>query len=303
MRNTIILIMLFWGSIFQSVAQTPWTVTDEEKSINNPLSIDAALLEKGSDLFIKNCQSCHGPVGENKALPLTPVPPDLGNLEYLKAHSAGEIFTKFTIGRGAMPSFKATLPENDRWAIVAYLQDLAGLAQPANTQANAQTGEAFEGSGINMKVSFDEKSGNITAYLQGADEKGEVKPAEGVKLQFFVKRYFGNLPIGEASTNETGYASVKAPQDIPSSFDEGMVEFLVKIKDAKKFGDVNAEHKAAWGLPNDHVNLLAERSLWTVRSMAPLWLIITFHSVVAGVWIFIFYVVFLIVKLRKIGNQ
>ncbi len=303
MRNTIILIMLFWGSILQSVAQTPWTVTDEEKAINNPLSIDAALLEKGSDLFVKNCQSCHGPVGENKPVALSPLPPDLGNPQYLKTHSAGEIFTKFTAGRGAMPVFRTTLPEDDRWAIVAYLQDLAGLAQSANTQANEQATEAFEGKGLKMTVSFDDKSGNIIANLQGKDENGEIMPAEGVKLQFFVKRYFGNLPIGEATTNQTGYASVKAPQDIPSSFDEAMVEFMVKVKDAKNFGEINAGIKANWGLPNDHKNLLAERSLWTVRSMAPLWLIFTFHSVVAGVWIFIIYVVFLMIKLRKIGNQ
>jgi hypothetical protein len=62
----------------------------------------------------------------------------------IKAVPPGDIFEAITQGYGMMPSYRAQLPPQDRWAVVAYLQALwlsqrARLDElPASMQAEAR---------------------------------------------------------------------------------------------------------------------------------------------------------------------
>jgi mono/diheme cytochrome c family protein len=302
-KSNIIIALVILLFSMGAKAQAPWTVSSDEKAIQNPLTIDATVIEKGADLFVTNCSSCHGPAGENKALAaLKPTPPDLGNVDFLKTLTGGEIFTKMSNGRGSMPSFKASMSEQDRWTIISYLLDLAGMNKTGQAEAGNDV-KAFSGSGLQLKLTTDDATNKVTANLQGKNEKDEIKPAEGIKLQFFVKGYFGNLLIGESTTNENGFAAATVPTDLPHSFNDSTLTIIAQVKDSKKYGEVAQNVIVKWGAANTHVNLLAHRSMWTVRSMAPLWLIISYASVLSGVWIFIGYVILLIFKMRKAGME
>jgi|HubBroStandDraft_1064217.scaffolds.fasta_scaffold17640_2 glucose/arabinose dehydrogenase len=98
----------------------------------NPGAGEALAIAAGSELYGLHCAGCHGQSGEGS-----------GNVPAL-AHGAvqqvpaGELF--WFIGRGSvtdgMPSF-ASLPEDQRWGIVSYLQTLTAPATAAPLAAGA----------------------------------------------------------------------------------------------------------------------------------------------------------------------
>jgi len=102
-----------------------WASPKEAAARVNPIQNDQASLDRGKQVFMTNCTSCHGatakgdgPVGAN----LNPKPTDLtimaGN------HPDGDFEWKIANGRGAMPPWKTVLNENQRWDLVNYIQAL-----------------------------------------------------------------------------------------------------------------------------------------------------------------------------------
>jgi len=285
-------------------AQEKWTVSYDEKAITNPLPMSDEQMEAGQDLCAHNCQSCHGEVGNGKKLPFLHDMKDLGNPDFLKSVTAGEMHTKLTNGKGAMPSFKSQLSDEKRWDIVGFLRNLIG-EKPAGAKAKtpeAKTEASVSTESLKLILDADEKSKSVIATLEGKDEGGNTVAASGIKVQIFVKRYFGNLLIGTDKTDSEGKITVEIPEGLPVSYNNGTLNVIAKIKNSEKYGKVSNSLKVKIGAANPHKNLLAERSLWTVSSMSPLWLIISYVSVVAGVWLFIFYVISLIGKIKKAGE-
>lgn len=304
-KYIIILIACFAFLGYNSTyAQEKWTVSDDEKAISNPLPMSDEQLEAGQDLFAKKCQSCHGEAGKGKQLPLVPDMKDLGNPDFLKSVTAGEMYTKLTKGKGAMPRFKSQLSDEKRWEIVGFLRNLIG-EKPAGAKAKtseAKTESSVSTEGLKLILDADEKSHSVTATLEAKDERGNTVTPSGIKVQIFVKRYFGNLLIGTDKTDSEGKITVEIPEDLPVSYEDGKLEVLAKIKNSNKYGEVSDSLKVKIGAANPHKNLLLERSFWGRASMAPLWLIITYTSVVVGIWLFIFYVISLIGKIKKAGE-
>ena len=81
----------------------------------------------GSALFRERCVTCHGERGRGDgpaSSGLRPPPADL--VLHVPQHSDGELF--YMVSRGmpgsAMPAWRETLGERERWAIVHYLRVL-----------------------------------------------------------------------------------------------------------------------------------------------------------------------------------
>lgn len=96
----------------------------------NPLPQTAATVERGAKIYTANCASCHGATGLGDgpgAKALNPRPANLAWLSRMPM-SRWDAFMFWTVSEGgapvgsAMPSFKASLSEQDRWAVVAYVQ-------------------------------------------------------------------------------------------------------------------------------------------------------------------------------------
>ena len=91
----------------------------EAAQLVNPLAGQPQAIQAGNELYLQHCAACHGRNAEGS-----------GNIPAL-AHSAvqtapdGEVFWFITKGNvsAAMPSW-ASLPEQQRWQIVSYLQTL-----------------------------------------------------------------------------------------------------------------------------------------------------------------------------------
>jgi mono/diheme cytochrome c family protein len=91
----------------------------EAAQLVNPYANLPDAIQAGSELYLQHCAVCHGRNAEGS-----------GNIPALahgavQAAAGGQVFWFITKGSisGAMPSW-ASLPEEQRWQIVSYLQTL-----------------------------------------------------------------------------------------------------------------------------------------------------------------------------------
>lgn len=106
------------------------SVQRRAEHIQVPALDERATIERGFRLFEANCEICHGGPGVAPgaiALGLTPLPANL-------AHAAlqlkpAELFwvIKHGIKMAGMPAWEFRLPEQDLWAIVAFVEELPKL--------------------------------------------------------------------------------------------------------------------------------------------------------------------------------
>lgn len=293
-------ILLFLGS--SVFAQSDWKVTDSQTGIKNPVIANEASIKAGATLFQTNCKTCHGDPGKGNGLPLVPKPTDMSNATFLSMNSDGAIFSKITEGRIAMPSFKAVLTETERWQIVNYIRSFDANKKVAvnNTPVPVKKGEKLN-SPYQISLTYNAEDNSLQAFVEGTNAEGSFLPAPDVEVGFFINRYFSKLPFGDkgAVTDDKGLIKATIPADLPGG-EEGKAMAFVRLTDVDNFGSVSAETEVNVK-PVEIVNLLKSRSLWTVRVMAPWWLIITYFSILIGVWATLAYVVSLLFKLKKAG--
>lgn len=122
------------GTVPRGFQPYPLAVADlaAARANRNPLPPSAAVLKRGQRDFLSYCAPCHGRDGNAAngyiAASFGGVP-SLNGLSALQL-SEGEIFHFLTLGKGRMPSLRAQLPAESRWAVVRFVrvQALANLA-------------------------------------------------------------------------------------------------------------------------------------------------------------------------------
>ena len=115
-------------------AQGPWECPAAEKGkkpsaeilkqIGDPAKAAAAGKKRVVD---KACVACHGETGKGDgpgAAALNPKPANWTSAA-VQSEPDGCLFWKISTGRGAMPPW-ASLPESERWQIIAFLRTLKG---------------------------------------------------------------------------------------------------------------------------------------------------------------------------------
>jgi caa(3)-type oxidase subunit IV len=97
-----------------STVKKPWIVTDELKA-------------HGKEIFTAQCVVCHGAEGLGNGVAAAALNPKPRNFHEASGWKNGrkptEVFNTLKTGLNAMPSF-ATLPSDDRWALVHYVLSL-----------------------------------------------------------------------------------------------------------------------------------------------------------------------------------
>lgn len=120
----------------------PWVAPARKAREASPLGPSRANLQRGKELFAANCLVCHGEGGKGDgpaAAAFQPRPRDLSAAEAME-QSDGALFWKIGEGRAPMPSFKASIPDEDRWRLVQHLRALelrARWDQPLDRAAAA----------------------------------------------------------------------------------------------------------------------------------------------------------------------
>jgi mono/diheme cytochrome c family protein len=94
---------------------------------DNPLVVNAALLQHGRERFDIYCAPCHGKTGDGngimKKIGAMPAVADLHHARIVLM-TDGEIFNIVTHGKGLMGAYGPLMPTEDRWAAIAYMRAL-----------------------------------------------------------------------------------------------------------------------------------------------------------------------------------
>lgn len=92
-----------------------------------PMAFTGDMIERGKARYDIYCVACHGVNADGKGKILFykyPIPPANFHEERIKKLSDGHMFNAITAGWLNMPSLKAQVSVEDRWAIIAYIRSL-----------------------------------------------------------------------------------------------------------------------------------------------------------------------------------
>jgi hypothetical protein len=109
-----------------------------------PMAVTAQLLDRGQERYNIFCTPCHDAAGTGRGMVVQRgyrQPPSFHD-ERLRTAPVGHFYDVMTSGFGAMPDYRAQVPPEDRWAIVAYIKALQ-LSQSA-TAADVPGGNPEE---------------------------------------------------------------------------------------------------------------------------------------------------------------
>ncbi|MGH9664914.1 MAG: c-type cytochrome, partial [Bryobacteraceae bacterium] len=131
------------GHLKTDLARYTGKVNDQEVDYF-PFPITKADLERGEDRFNIYCSPCHSRLGDGNGLVVQRgfrQPPSYHIDRLIKA-PVGHFFDVVTNGYGAMPSYRARVPVDDRWRIIAYIRalQLSQRATLADVPADQRNG-------------------------------------------------------------------------------------------------------------------------------------------------------------------
>jgi mono/diheme cytochrome c family protein len=288
-KRIIILSAIALFSVTQLFAQD-WIVPDDQKNLANPLPYNLDNVKKGKELFLKNCKSCHGDPGKNNVLPLVPPPVDITS-EKMQKNTEGEIFYKISNGKGAMPQFKATISDDDRWRIVNYIQNFNPVKQPLLVNAPAAKAK--------LLASVNEQDRKVEVFAEYM-ANGVYNQLPNTEITISAKKYFGNIGIGKVRTNENGRAIFTIPETLIGD-EEGYVNIVVALDDSF-IADVVTLEKAKVGQLKQTPTLIRKGILWSTNENIQVWLLLSYIGVAGAAWLTIGYIVYLLLKIKKLSK-
>jgi mono/diheme cytochrome c family protein len=293
-KQVFLLLFIFTATGIRVFAQT-WVVPDDQKAVTAPFRFTPDMQKQGEQVYLKNCQSCHGLPGKDNWARLTPPPGDLAK-DKAQKQTDGEIFYRITTGKAPMPEFRNIIPEDDRWHVIAFLRTF----NPKYVQPEPAAKAAFTGRIVTLALKYDAPSQKLVVTATEKIKDAGMAPAAGVEVMVYVKRYFGLLQIGEVkTTNARGEARIDWPADLPGRSD-GTVELTASVNDPKnQMKTTPATVTLAIGVPTDKPALTETRAWWSTRDKAPVWILLTYTLSVIIVWGFILNIVYSILKIRK----
>ncbi|MFZ4398565.1 MAG: c-type cytochrome [Bacteroidales bacterium] len=289
---TLLIITLFYS---QLNAQR-WDVPADKKAKNSFIKFDNVTAKEGEAIFTKNCQSCHGNPGKGNMLQtLKPLPPDLATA-LTQELTDGELFYILNTGRLVMPSFKNVLSENERWKLIAYIRSFNNKYVQVLSKIDPTKNKL-----VKIYVDFDSVTNKISVKVN-ANELTGVIPLKDAEVNLFANRYFGKLQIDKTlHTDANGMAVFNFPVDLPGD-KSGNLDLVVNVND-EVYGEVDSQNKLKIGVPTDKPGLNEKRAIWNVLSKAPLWIILTFTSIILIVGSFLLYIVYNLFRLKKLADN
>lgn len=126
-------------------------------------------------------------------------------------------------------------------------------------------------------------------------ENGKMVPVSGELLTVYVPRMFSLLPVGEATLDEMGNASIEFPSDLPGD-SVGNISIIAKFEEHPEFGNIEKRTSLKWGVPPAIQDHSSHRALWT--KTAPKWMIYTLSILLTGVWGHYLFALISIIRIR-----
>ena len=131
-------------------------------------------------------------------------------------------------------------------------------------------------------------------------------PARDVEMKVGVSRSASSiLSAGDEATYTTdsvGRITAEFKKTNLPGDEKGNIILVAKVEDNDKYGNLLVEKSVPWGVAiKQDNNFFDQRTLWSTRFRTPFWLLFMAYSIVIGVWGTILYLIFQIVKIKKIG--
>jgi len=115
------------------------------------------------------------------------------------------------------------------------------------------------------------------------------------------KKYFGNIEIGKVRTNENGRAIFTIPETLIGD-EAGFVNVVVAL-DESFIADAVILDKAKVGQLKEVQKLIQPGILWSTNENIQIWLLLSYIGVTGAAWLTIGYIIFQLIKIRKLGKQ
>lgn len=135
---------------------------------------------------------------------------------------------------------------------------------------------------------------------------GNWVPARDVEMKIGVRRAGGILPVGEEetyTTDSTGKVQAEFKREKLPGDAQGNLAIVVKVEGNETLGNLESEKIVKWGAPSQPVSGNHQRTLWSTRDKAPVWLLFMAVSIMLGVWGTIVYLIATIIRIKKLGKQ
>lgn len=155
---------------------------------------------------------------------------------------------------------------------------------------------------VKLNVTTEDSISTATATLIKLVDGKEV-PIPDAEVKLFVARTFGVFPFGEegAVTDSFGVITAEVPSDIIGTADKKLT-IIARYDDPENDGKFESTQTIPWSvLPYE--NEAMTRSLWSTGHNAPIPLVIASLSIIALIWGIILYLVLMLFKIKKAGNQ
>lgn len=159
---------------------------------------------------------------------------------------------------------------------------------------------------ITIDTVSDGETRQIIASVKYFDGENWI-PMSDVEMKVGIARSVGNsiLSAGDDAsytTDSSGSVLVELTKKKLPGDEKGNIHLVAKVEDNDQIGNLTNERVAAWGVPTKFEdNFFDQRALWATRFRTPIWLLVMAYSIVIGVWSTIFYLIFQLVKIKKIG--
>jgi len=296
MTNRYFFLFLIIFSTFKVFSQQGWVISDDKKKLKAGFKFNENHQKSGEAIFLKYCVSCHGHPGKNDHSNIVPTPKDPASKEY-QANSDGELFYKITEGKTPMPSFKNILQTNEIWDVISYIR-----AFNKSYIQEFSTADSLNASKNKVYSTFIFKQNNKVEITISSDKKENV-PIMGKKITLFEKRYFGWLIIDKSKTTDNfGKVNFNYPTDLPGDT-VGKVEFKINSENIDGTEETILDTIVITKYKIKPIKILYNRLMFNVRSKAPIWLIVLYCGTVISVFGVIFYIISLLLKIRKSGKN
>ncbi len=232
--------------------------------------------------------------------PVTNIPVSI----YLNEAEATNLLGKITTGSngkarmGIPPSFKNAWDSLSEFTFLAQ-SDLP-TAQEVLT-ADLTIKKAI----LTIDTTSEDGVRTVTAMLKGKSGADWV-PVKDIDMRLSIKRILGNLSVGDDETytsDSTGISSAAFTRDSIPGDEKGNIILVAKVDDNDTYGNLVTEETVGWGKAiKPGRNFFDQRTLWSTRFETPLWLLFTAYFIVIIVWGTIIYLVFQMVKIKRLGK-
>lgn len=245
-------------------------------------------------------------------------------IPYVLVSTKTKVGKKFVPVQGIVLNVYVDNPDNLLGKVVTDARGTAKTVLPPSLQDkwNSSSTHVFRASSIATKE-YDETTAEISITkakiiidtMPGTDTRSirarvltlsdsQWMPVKDAELKIGVRRLGSELPVGEEesyTTDSTGEAIAEFKMEKLPGDTLGNIVLVATINDNDQFGNLAEELKVPWGIVTKGHEESNARTLWATRDKAPVWLLLTAGCIVVFVWGSIVYLVWQIVRIRKLG--